>query len=495
MARKKNSKALYEVLQEYPGTMAVPDWMKPRPEPTAEPVSGDASEAGQTDPVEADETPSTLPTEDREELTTEDDQYLSDEAGEDIAELPREPDSRALEELAAEARAESAEVESDRDEEPLEPDEPAIEVPDQPTDTGPIFAPALEVREADEEAPTVADAEPEWEPPEPGEELDEDGRPTDATPEADEDIQDAEETVGLEPDQPTETDAPARQPADPLEASASLSGRTGPDEDEPEAETEPVVGAGEETVPADRTEGVDPPVVLADRPAAVGGIEGCAPDSPPLGDGDETSPAGPEAWPSTAPWRAQPPDEQVLLRLRIVPAMLLLGCVGVLLVAAFVIGRVTAPPAAVPSGGEASDGNALAGTGTPPPPLNLSPAHKPDPPVATTSGQRDPGRYYLIIESLKGKSQDDFREAERILDFCRSRDIPADMVLMGDRLAIWSLLGFRSDTSPEALRHARQVEDIGKEYFKEHRTYKFLQRKSENGPFNPYFYSGRSESR
>ncbi len=499
MARKKNSKALYEVLQEYPGAMAVPDWMKSSSVPPEEPVL-DETEPDDAVADDADEISPSAREEDRAELTTEDDQP----AREDVDFVPEDgeqtgqTDSRALDELAAEARSEPAEIEPDRDEEPAEPEETEIEVPAQPTDAGPMFAPAVEVQEAEEEAPTVADAEPEWEPAESSEELDEDGQPAAATAEPIEDIQDAEETD--EDDEPTAEAPEVTDPEGSTDEQAADVALPGPESadhapeaveagPEPQAEPEPVAEVDDrpETIETnDRLEEID-------QPAETG--ETSEPTAAPQPEVDEAVPAGRGSWPSTAPWRAQPSDEQVLLRLRVVPAMLLLGCVGVLLVAAFVIGRVTAPRPTEPVADGSADENALAETGPQRPPLNLSPAHKPDPPMAATSGQRDPQRYYLIIESLKGKSQEDFGEAERIIEFCQARDIPADMVLLGDRLAIWSLLGFRSDTSDEALRHARQIEDIGKEYFSKYRTYRFLQRKKADGPFSPFFYTGRSESK
>ncbi len=94
--------------------------------------------------------------------------------------------------------------------------------------------------------------------------------------------------------------------------------------------------------------------------------------------------------------------------------------------------------------------------------------------MRAVSGRRDPSRYYIIVETLKSNKDADKVEAEQIIEFCKSRDIPADMVLIGrkpnTRVAVWSLLGFESNNSPDAIQHAEKVEEIGREYFKKHKT-------------------------
>ena len=182
--------------------------------------------------------------------------------------------------------------------------------------------------------------------------------------------------------------------------------------------------------------------------------------------------------------------DRIRFSLNFVTAMVVLGGVGVLLVASFVLGRVT-------GGGANSPGAAETGLpDAPPRRVKLAPVETSDDPIRSESGKRDPNRYYIIIETLKKNENADKVEAERIIKFCKSRDIPANMVLIGRepnlRLAVWCLLGFKSARSPEATKHAKRVEELGREYFKEYKTYKFLQRRK--GEFSPFFYRGSSEN-
>ena len=180
--------------------------------------------------------------------------------------------------------------------------------------------------------------------------------------------------------------------------------------------------------------------------------------------------------------------DRIRFSLNFVTAMVVLGGVAVLLVAAFVRGRVT-------GGGANSPGATKAGLpDAPPRRVKLAPVETSDDPIRSESGKRDPNRYYIIIETLKENENADKVEAERIIKFCKSRDIPANMVLIGRdrRLAVWCLLGFKSARSSAAIKHAEKIEELGREYFKEHKTYKFLQRR--NGEFSPFFYPGSSEN-
>jgi hypothetical protein len=199
--------------------------------------------------------------------------------------------------------------------------------------------------------------------------------------------------------------------------------------------------------------------------------------------GKRLVPARPPAGkPSDRPLRLE--GDRLCVSVNFITAMLILGGVLVLLVTAFVLGRVTggtSPEVQSPAGDE-------------PAKLALQPvgdgAAKLAPP-----GQRDANRYYLIIETLKGKTDQDHDEAERILGFCLKQGLPADMVTIGrppnEKLALWCRLGYVSPTSPAAIEHARKAEAVGKEYFKEYGTYKFLQRRK--GKFSPFFFSGKSE--
>ena len=147
------------------------------------------------------------------------------------------------------------------------------------------------------------------------------------------------------------------------------------------------------------------------------------------------------------------------------------------LAGAFALGRATAPASPVEKPGKTTAGTRQV----------KGPVRGTRPPV-TRNPRRVLGKYYLVIESLKGKGLKDRAEAERIAEFCKQNGEPADVQSMGTKYIVWSLTGFDSPRSEAAIRHARFIQDnLGKEYFKpsENRIYKFLQMK--DGKFDPYY--------
>lgn len=186
--------------------------------------------------------------------------------------------------------------------------------------------------------------------------------------------------------------------------------------------------------------------------------------------------------------------ERLEISINFVIAMAVLGGLGVLLVGSFVVGRMTSP---APTGQETPK----AAQAEPLP--NIAPMYPIDgegaKPTLARSGYRNANRSYLVIETLKGNRDADFKEARRIIQFCAERNIPADFVQMGSppnqKIAVWCLLGFDSHRSGAAVQHAKNVEKIGAEYFKKHQTYKFLQRKGDKDKFRPFFVSGKAEDR
>jgi hypothetical protein len=120
-----------------------------------------------------------------------------------------------------------------------------------------------------------------------------------------------------------------------------------------------------------------------------------------------------------------------------------------------------------------------------------------DAPMVCVSGRRDPDRFFLVIQELRGNGDADKTEAERIIGFCKSQNLPADMVELqhGDRsrVAVWCLLGYRFKNSQSALDHVRKVEDVGEAYFRAYNTYHFKQRRKSDGTLWPVFYSGKLE--
>lgn len=163
--------------------------------------------------------------------------------------------------------------------------------------------------------------------------------------------------------------------------------------------------------------------------------------------------------------------------------------IGVLFLLAFVLGRLTAH--------RVGEGPASPRSGRSVPTAERRSVIPDDAPVTCVSGRRDPDRYFLIIETLRGNGDTDKAEAERIIAFCEERDLPADMVELqrGDqpRVAVWSLLGFRFANSKPALEHAGKAEQTGREYFAKYKTYTFRQRRRRDGSLRPFFVSGKME--
>ena len=171
-------------------------------------------------------------------------------------------------------------------------------------------------------------------------------------------------------------------------------------------------------------------------------------------------------------------EGRLKVSLNYLTCMLVVAGLVLALVAAFVLGRATAPA----SPPVEKPGKATAGTGQGK--ATVRSARRP----VTRMPQRISGKYYLVIESLKGKSPDDLAEAKRIAEFCKQNGEPAEPASMGTRYIVWSLTAFDSPRSEAAIRHARFIQDnLGKEYFNpaKNRHYKFLQMK--DGKFDPYY--------
>lgn len=147
------------------------------------------------------------------------------------------------------------------------------------------------------------------------------------------------------------------------------------------------------------------------------------------------------------------------------------------LAGAFVLGRATAPAPPVEKPGKTT-----AGAGQVKGPVRE--ARRP----VTRMPQRVSGKYYLVIETLKGITHADEDEATRIADFCKQNGEPAEPRMWRGKIIVWSLTAFDSPRSEAAIRHARFIQDnLGKEYFNpgKNRIYKFLQMRS--GKFDPYY--------
>lgn len=117
--------------------------------------------------------------------------------------------------------------------------------------------------------------------------------------------------------------------------------------------------------------------------------------------------------------------------------------------------------------------------------------------VAVKPIARESGKYYLVIESLKRsdnaeKDKAVLAEAMNIARFCSAKGYPADVKYFDNKkyYIVWSGIAFDSPRSSQAKDFARTVQDrLGKEYFEEHRNYRFLQER--NGEFDPMFLQQR----
>lgn len=183
---------------------------------------------------------------------------------------------------------------------------------------------------------------------------------------------------------------------------------------------------------------------------------------------------------------------RICLSINFVTAGVVVLIIFTLLLGAFVLGKKTASPS-----GEAAPAGSVGESSTVQPkpllPSSESVISKlPDGPVEAPPLKRDPKRYYLIIETLKGKTDEDYDNADKIINFCAARGLPSELVENPKgRYAVWCLLGFRLRASDEALQHARNVELIGKEFFAKHKTYRFMQRNRKGGKFRPFFKYGK----
>ncbi|MBN1553703.1 MAG: hypothetical protein JXA11_03075 [Phycisphaerae bacterium] len=170
--------------------------------------------------------------------------------------------------------------------------------------------------------------------------------------------------------------------------------------------------------------------------------------------------------------------------------ILIVAAAALFCLAAFVLGRITAgrTPTAPQSPATQPPARTAEFRGT---------VVMDDAPVRCESGKRDPDRYFLIIETLRGNGDADKVEADRIIEFCKRNRLPADMVelQMGGqpRVAVWCLMGFRYTNSTPAMEHAQQVEQVGKAYFRKYKTYRFRQRRKPEGPLEPFYFSGKYE--
>lgn len=164
----------------------------------------------------------------------------------------------------------------------------------------------------------------------------------------------------------------------------------------------------------------------------------------------------------------------------------------VLLIVAFVLGRVSGPrpaatdanvppmkPDVVQPGNKPGTTRAVVREQPLPPPAGAAA-------LAPATPQRVKGKFYIVIQGMAGKTDALKEEAFRIADFCTKHNLPADVAELGSRsFIVWSLQPFDSASDPQAKKYAEEIEKVGKLYKAAGGKYDFMQRKTHNGPLDP----------
>ena len=400
MVRKKNSKALFEVLSQGRGVVEVPDWIKKKPE--------DQAELPPDTELPKDEIPPLSGTQETEVELVEAEEPTTDDV--EIVEQEIEP-----EEFLAPPE--------------IEIDESAAAIVEQPEETPPELEP-------------------------------EDEYPEELVVEEDED-QSAAETTEAELFT-TEQDA-----TDDVSDTYDEVNDDGTDEiveDIEESETTLNEESDEEVLESDNNADAFPR------------IKRKLPYEVPRDDVSDFSSQQPERL-------VQMQDERIRISMTRVGAMVALGAVLVLLVAAFAfglaVGKSRSPE--IVEGQQKLPPKAqnlhIAGTRVPQQPVDN------DRGVLVDAGNRTGGRYYLVFEKLTGTGDDDRVDASNMMTLFRERGFPAQLVNIAkkgdaDRWALWSLHGFENPTSKAARRYVDDIKRVGEEYFRKYSKYEFQ---------NPYF--------
>ncbi len=120
----------------------------------------------------------------------------------------------------------------------------------------------------------------------------------------------------------------------------------------------------------------------------------------------------------------------------------------------FYLGRVTGRAPAV-GGGEIAGGGAAAKAGA-------GEAN-----WAEVLAKWTKGKYYLIIDRMRGMTDKDKEDALAIAEYCRRNGHPCEAVVLNSQppvYAVQSLEPFDGPTGPKNLEFAKVIEDLGKRY-------------------------------
>jgi hypothetical protein len=153
-----------------------------------------------------------------------------------------------------------------------------------------------------------------------------------------------------------------------------------------------------------------------------------------------------------------------------------LAAVVVVVALAFVAGRMTAKPAA----------QAAASVAPPiPAPEENSAGTGNNGSLVDKLPERVAGKYYLVIQKMKGDSQQDREDALKIATWLtKEKDEPAEVCQNSGRTKfffVWSFKAMDSDKGQQADAYAKKIEELGQEYKRQFGRYWFGQPRDRQG--------------
>ncbi len=176
-------------------------------------------------------------------------------------------------------------------------------------------------------------------------------------------------------------------------------------------------------------------------------------------------------------------DGRLKLSLNYVSCLVAALGLVVLLVLAFWLGHWT--------------GRALGADGPQPPAVGQRPQQPSGQPPPGDQGPtpavRVSGKYYPVIQGTQGLTQQRYEDAEKIVQYLARNGLQADVRIWRGtprQYVVWSLSGFDSPQSDEALEFIARVEQLGRKYLAEGGRYGFSQR-DRAGRLKPWFIRAR----
>jgi len=183
-------------------------------------------------------------------------------------------------------------------------------------------------------------------------------------------------------------------------------------------------------------------------------------------------------------------DGRLKLSLGHVSAALGVAGVLVLLVVSFTLGRWTAGPRQPEPAAKGTEEQPLKPGQVPP--MKASPLPKVTP--RPQASLLETGKYYLVIQTMRGIKPAELSDARKIEKFCNDKGVPATVVTYTPRgrtprYMVWSRKPFRlaETLGQEAGKHAELVENLGTQYFSAYGGYKFSQSRNPRGQVEGWF--------